>query len=238
MAKASKPRYRLLEADEIVETLDALKARIEARFPGAGLAGVTAEVRDLIAETGATTRAIMRPRWLLRLFVAGVLAGAVALLAALVLRLEFDAGTNNIFNLVQSIDALVNLTILSAVAVVSLVTAERRLRRSRALQALNPFRAVVHVIDMHQLTKDPGMIGPGAVRTPVSPDRSMTPFELSRYLDYCSELLSLTAKGAALYAIATEDGEIATAVNEIEQLTTNLSQKIWQKIMIVNATGR
>jgi hypothetical protein len=58
----------------------------------------------------------------------------------------------------------------------------------------------------------------------------MSPFELARYLDYCSEMLSLSAKIAALYAQATKDPVIIDAARGLEQLTANLSSKIWQKI--------
>ncbi|MET0336210.1 MAG: hypothetical protein ABW063_00460, partial [Caulobacter sp.] len=57
---------------------------------------------------------------------------------------------------------------------------------------------------------------------------------LMRYLDYCSEMLSLTGKLAALYMQNMRDPVIIEAVNEIEDLTTSLSRKIWQKIMILN----
>ena len=62
--------------------------------------------------------------------------------------------------------------------------------------------------------------------------------ELGRYLDYCSELLSLTSKLAALYSERFSDSVILQAVDEVETLTTGLSRKIWQKIMILDAAGR
>ena len=64
----------------------------------------------------------------------------------------------------------------------------------------------------------------------------MTPFELGRYLDYCSEMLSLTAKLATLYVQHFDDAVAVASSNEIEQLTTGLSRKIWQKIMILRDT--
>jgi hypothetical protein len=84
---------------------------------------------------------------------------------------------------------------------------------------------------MHQLTKDPSAFG--APRTSSSPDRTMTVFQLLRYLGYCSELLSLSSKVAALYADKLRDPVVVDAVGDIERLTTDLSQKIWQKIELV-----
>jgi hypothetical protein len=62
----------------------------------------------------------------------------------------------------------------------------------------------------------------------------MSDFELSRYLDYCSEMLSLVGKIAALYVQRFDDPVVLAAVDEIEDLTTGISRKIWQKIMIIN----
>ena len=84
---------------------------------------------------------------------------------------------------------------------------------------------------MHQLTKDPTLVlGP---RTSSSPAREMSRFELARYLDYCAEMLALTAKLAALYAGESDDPVVIAAVNDIETLTSDLGRKIWQKIMIL-----
>jgi hypothetical protein len=60
---------------------------------------------------------------------------------------------------------------------------------------------------------------------------------LSRYLDYCSEMLSITGKIAALYIQDFDDDVALAAVNEVENLTTGLSRKVWQKLMIVFAMG-
>ena len=43
--------------------------------------------------------------------------------------------------------------------------------------------------------------------------------ELMRYLDYCSEMLSLTNKLAALYAQNLPDSVVIDTVNDIEELT-------------------
>ena len=48
----------------------------------------------------------------------------------------------------------------------------------------------------------------------------MSAAELVRYLDYCSELLSLTGKLAALYIQRFDDEITLSAVNDIENLTT------------------
>ena len=42
---------------------------------------------------------------------------------------------------------------------------------------------------------------------------------------------------AALYAQYFPDATVVAAVNDVEQLTTNLSRKIWQKIVLVQPGG-
>jgi len=86
---------------------------------------------------------------------------------------------------------------------------------------------------MHQLTKDPDRIDSPHLDTASSPTRRLTSAELGRYLDYCSELLSLLSKIAALHVQHVIDPVTLAAVNEIEALTTGLSGKIWQKITLL-----
>ena len=45
--------------------------------------------------------------------------------------------------------------VLIGAAIFFLVTLETRVKRRRALAALHELRAIAHIIDMHQLTKDP-----------------------------------------------------------------------------------
>lgn len=58
----------------------------------------------------------------------------------------------------------------------------------------------------------------------------MIEFELSRL----PGLLALIAKLAALYAAQVEDQVVIAAVGEVEELTSDLGRKIWQKIMIIS----
>jgi hypothetical protein len=87
---------------------------------------------------------------------------------------------------------------------------------------------------MHQLTKDPDRVIRSTSDTPSSPERELQGFQLGRYLDYCSEMLSLVSKVAALYAQSFDDHVVLAAVDEVESLTTGLSAKIWLKIMILD----
>ena len=91
---------------------------------------------------------------------------------------------------------------------------------------------------MHQLTKDPERLMSPQPDTDSSPSRSMTAPELGRYLDYCSEMLSLTSKIAASFVQSFNDPVVLSTVNEIETLVTGLSGKIWQKITLLERASR
>jgi hypothetical protein len=130
-------------------------------------------------------------------------------------------------------DFLGSLVFLGA-AVLFLVTLETRWKRDAALEAVGELRALAHVIDMHQLTKDPEPILRAGPPTAHSPKRSMTPFELSRYFDYSSEMLAIVSKVGALYIQAFPDTVALEAVDDLEELCSGLSSKIWQKIMVLD----
>jgi hypothetical protein len=118
------------------------------------------------------------------------------------------------------------------------MSAERRLKRRKVLRAISELRSIAHIVDMHQLTKDPQHTLHQIVDTPASPARGFDRQTLSRYLDYCSEMLSLTGKIAALYVQRFDDDVVLASVNEVEALTTGLSSKIWQKVMILENSTR
>jgi hypothetical protein len=225
--------YRTLDPDKIVGTLDQLVARISERFPGAGLAKVCTELKLVAAESRARTERLAKPSIALRTLSGLVILAGVAALIYVARQINVQSANTELFGMLQGIEATVNLLIVVGAAVLFLSTLEDRAKRTSALADLYQLRSIVHVIDMHQLTKDPGAALHPADDTASSPRRIRNAQELVRYLDYCSEMLSLSSKVAALYAQSTTDAQVIDAVNELERLTTNLSQKIWQKINIV-----
>ena len=227
--------YQTLDAAEIVKTLRTLEQRIAQRFPDAGLASVC---RDLIAIGEHTQRnadAIAATNWPLRILVYLAIAAGLAALGFVAWTLNVQLGSAEVFGFFQGVDAVMNITVLVGAALVFATTVDDRIKRRRSLRELHVFRSIAHVIDMHQLTKDPGSILADGPPTESSPERTMSKFELTRYLDYCSEMLSLVSKLAALYSQVLPDAVVIDAVNEIENLTANFSRKIWQKISIVES---
>lgn len=223
--------YRALDPTKIVETLERLELRISSRFPNSGLSRVCDGLIDIAKQTSQRIDYVSRPNWTLRLLLILMTGAALLILVYLASLVAVMKGTDQWSDTVQGLDALFNLLVLLGGGAFFVSTLETRWKRARALTALHELRSIVHVIDMHQLTKDPSAMG--AVRTPTSPARNLTPVELVRYLDYCSEMLSLTAKCSALYAERLSDAVVVDTVGDLERLTSDLSNKIWQKITII-----
>jgi hypothetical protein len=179
---------------------------------------------------------LRRPLWWVR----ALAAIAIWLLLALALWALFQlahmsrAGSIGVAEFLQATDAAANQLLFLALSVIFLVSLEVRIKRRTALRLLHRLRSVAHVVDMHQLTKDPESVLRPASATASSPVRKLSRAELARYLDYCSELLALTSKLAALHAQHLQDPVVLDAVNDIESLTADLSRKIWQKITILD----
>lgn len=229
--------YRSLDPDKILETIETLGRRIDERFPNSGLAKVCQELLKIADESQKRSAWIGKPQTALRLITGAlVLIIAVALLFVLA-NASWPSNGFDLVVLVQVSEAGLNVFLLLSAAILFLVTVETRVKRRRALKAIHELRALAHVIDMHQLTKDPERLQTRArgMTTPSSPKQNLSPAELGRYLDYCSEMLSLVGKLAALYVQKFDDPVALAAVNEVEDLTTGLSRKIWQKIMIINS---
>jgi len=230
--------YRSLNPEHIIHTIAQLRDRIHERFPGSGLSKVADELQQISNEAVARSEWIARPLLPLR----AALASLVALIGVIILLALVNLNVSKLWesfsDFVQAVEAGINDLVFVGVAIYFLATLEARIKRQRALKAIHELRALAHIVDMHQLTKDPhSILSPGPA-TRSSPKRSMTDFELSRYLDYCSEMLSLIGKVAALYVQRFDDPVALSAVNEMEDLTTGLSRKIWQKIMILNQGGK
>ena len=236
MAIAPPPGTLVLDATHIVATLEKLHERVSERFPKSGLAKLCGKLVVTGRATAAQADALARPYLALRAL--GALVAIVALVFQIVLvsHIDWSALRRNadVLSMSQALDATVNLLILAFGGLWFMLTLEQRLKRRRILRALYELRSYAHIVDMHQLTKDPTIVLGGGAATSSSPDRQMSEFELSRYLDYCSEMLALIAKLAALYAARTQDETIIEAVNDLEDLTSNLGRKIWQKIMIIS----
>jgi len=223
-----------LEPRFIIETAERLKKRIAERFPGSGLLGLADSVLRLARAADERGTALARPHVPLRVAAWTLGVTLVAGLGAAFLEVRVSRSIGSIAELLQGADAAANLTLLLGAAILSVAKLEENIRRKKALALIHELKELAHVVDMHQLTKDPETVSSEATRTESSPKRTLTPFELSRYLDYSSEMLSVLGKIAAIYARRVQDPVVLEAVDGAEDLTNGLARKIWQKIAILD----
>jgi hypothetical protein len=234
-----KNRFQL-QPKLIEQTLGQLHERIEERFPGSGLGKVCASLREISADAERRSNWLGRPLYWLRIL---TLLMIFVIIAALVGQFTLMQWTENDSldwtELIQVMEAAINELFLIMAAIFFMVTLENRYKRRKGLKAIHELRSIAHIIDMHQLTKDPERSqGKSYQSTKSSPAVKLDAFLLGRYLDYCSELLALTGKIAAVYLNHFDDPVMVSSVNEVETLTTDLSRKIWQKIMILHSSNQ
>ena len=231
--------YSKLESGPIRATIQQLQNRISERFPNSGLSRVAAELVKVGEENEAVLAQLRQPIWWVRAIAAIALVTLLGLAAWIIWScVRIAEGRSGTFgDLLQAVDSAINEVIFLSLAIYFLMSLETRVKRRQALRMLHRFRSLAHVLDMHQLTKDPEHVLRQVSTTASSPSRSLTRQELTRYLEYCSELLALVSKCAALHAQDLQDTVVLEAVNDVESLTADFSRKVWQKITILDVAG-
>jgi len=225
-----------LAAGHVGATVAQLERRIHARF---GERGLTKARRDLgrlvvvVQSEAGQSRARLR-RTIMVARTAGITIVAATVVALILsLRSTLVDGLEHTSDWVPLVESVVNDLVFAAIAVVFLWAFPERLERRALLRLLHRLLLLAHVIDMHQLSEDPEQVSPAYTPTAQSVRHGLDAEQLHHYLDDCSEMLSLTANTAALCAEHSADGLALETVSYIETLTTELSNKIWQKISLL-----
>jgi len=225
-----------LAADHVGATVAHLERRIDARFGERGLTKVARDLGQLVVQVESEadrSRDRLRRATLTARVVGVAIVVATLVLLAFSLRSAVTDGLSKSAEWVPLAESAVNDVVFAAIALLFLWLLPERLQRRTLLQLLHRLRSLAHVIDMHQLSKDPEQVSPTYVPTAQSVGHGLNADQLHHYLSYCSELLSLTAKTAALCAEHSADAVVLDTVSTIETLTTELSNKIWQKISLL-----
>jgi len=225
----------VLLAEEVRKTIERLHLRMRDRFPQSNLANICRELLAIAQEAPQTVQWIATPNYWLRFGTYGFILVVVLVLAASLWQLDLPADGINLANLVQLVDSALNSVVWIGAGLIFLVTLENRRKRKRVIHAVNRLRCIAHIVDMHQLTKDPDSIAEHGLPAAHAPKHVLTQYELARYLDYCTEMLSLISKTAFLYVQDYHDPVAVESVNDLEDLTNGLSGTIWQKIMMLPA---
>lgn len=224
--------YSALHPEKIVKTACELGLRVAERFPDKGVAKVSAALVELTGKHTLYAERTARKNWFAQaLSVLLVLAAlGVAGYGLWYLLAFFGLEMTDIGSL-QGLDSVLNIMIVLGAAVWFVLNLETRQRRSRMLARLHELRSIAHVIDMHQLRKDPTAYY--RHQTEHSPNRDLTPSDLMAYLEYCAEMLAIIGKLAGLYMQNMNDAVVIDAANDIENLAGGFSHKIWLKINVL-----
>lgn len=231
-----------LHAEPVISTLHELRRRIGARFPERGLyrvSGDLVELADKVATSSARNRDRLRVARVVSRALILVVIGLTAAAFGFALEAAIsEGGPAHDVEWLTVLESGVNDLIFAAVAIWFLYTVPERMRRADTLALLHELRSLAHIIDMHQLNKDPERLRSTFTPTSASPAMGLTHEELEHYLDYCSELLSMVGKTAALCAEESRDSVVLETVSTVETLTTSMSRKVWQKISVLNEVRR
>jgi hypothetical protein len=229
-----EPQYLRLKSELILATQKKLQERIAKRFPTSGLSQVAQNLVDLAAQAAVRAEKIRRPNVPLRILL-GLMVVSILVLGPV---LGFSPEVREMIrerSLLELGERVLRVLVYLVAGGVFFYSLEARLKRWRALSALHELRAIAHVIDMHQVAKEPE----GLVRLdPKSPEAARFTtknlYDLNRYLNYCNEMLAIISKIAALYVQDFPDAATVTVVDQVESLCSGLSERIWQKLMVLD----
>jgi hypothetical protein len=222
-----------LQFEKIEKTIKRLSIRIKERFPNSGLGKTCDDFSTFTSESKKHINWISKPIFLIRA-ITYVVIGVISFSLIYGLTLTNLKIKNSFTDWITVAESSLNNIVLLSAAFFFIFTLENRIKRVRAIKYLNEIKGFAHVVDMYQLTKNPQLIGREKKNTEHSPKREMTKFEMQRYLDYSSEFLSLIGKVAALYSQYLPDEVVTQTSSEIQNLCSDTSNKIWQKMIILS----
>jgi hypothetical protein len=222
--------FKNLDIDKVTAAIELLRLRVQERFPTANLLNVCNELKELSNNAKANIQQLNKPYIYFRILFSFLIIITIVVLSYTIWHISRQDLPSNFQSFIATSEALMNELVMIAAAFYFIGKFENSLKQKKILYALQELRTIIHIIDLHQLTKDPAPILQN--NTEHSPERALSKSELNRYLDYCSEMLSLTSKVAATYSFNSNDQVVLDTIHNIEVLSGTLSNKIWQKITI------
>lgn len=218
-------KYNTLIVDHVIRTIRRMDSQIDTYFPDRNLANLSSSIIEFAIRHESDLERIDRPNIPIKL----AIGLAISLMSGLVIYWLYELfiqndGSGIIFQ-PQDLDAFINILIFGSAITWFLLNWQAKSKRRFIIGRINELRSFGHVIDMHQLTKDPFF----------DDEMEMSDDDLIRYLDYCGDLLSCCSKLAATYLEHTDDELVVQYVNEFEALTGQFNRKIWQKITILDS---
>lgn len=224
----------MLKPDQIEQSARLLAIRIHERFGGRSLDLHASAFAALTGRVLLDGPSIARPpKWLRAIGLIGGF-GAILLIALpfwMARRLEQPS---SLVESLQSLDSAITIFAGAVAGYFTMRSLESANSRRRALHGLHELRHAAHVIDMLQASKSPAKLLFRSTPTSSSPLLEEDPVLLARYLVYCSELYALISKVAVLYGSWVPDPTVLSAVDDIEDLCSDLEQRVSMKISQLN----
>jgi hypothetical protein len=211
---------RLNEGD-IQRMLKEEQSKICESFPEASLRHTSLTILTIALEIPSTIKWIMKRNYfvMITLFLLFATVGSGLYYTWKNMNITFSGV--NIAEFAQMFDASFSFLVLLGSGAYFLFSYQSRARKQKLVRAINKLIGLTHVVESHQLTKDPD-------HNPYK-DSKM----LAKYLNYCTDLLALISKIGFLYVQALNEPEAQSIEGDLETLTSGISRKIWQKIMLV-----
>ena len=210
-----------------------LADRIHERFPGRGIdrhaQWFASYARQLVSVGSAS---IAAPPILRFVSWFGGMAAGLLLLSPFYFVRYID-GIDHLPTFLSSLDAFITVLAATVAGFFAMRSIELAVVRRRAIAGLQTLRSFAHVTDMLQLTKSPTRLLFPHAATKSSPKEDEDATSMSRYLSYCTELYAFTAKLAVLYGEWTSDTAVLSALNDVEDLCSNLENKTTMKILLL-----
>lgn len=227
----------MLSSEEILKTTETIASRLAAEFPESGLSEVGEELVGVAKKTKDRVHRVRQSNIFIRVavgltFLAAVLVAILGLGQQTIFQF-FQRSSLSVADWAQILEAGANLFFLGGTSIFILMSTELRWKRRVIFSYLHELRNLAHVVDMHQLRKDPVVHIYAGRKESGYKYGAMTNYELARYLDYCIDMLALVGKLSAMYGECAEDPEITSYTHNLETLTNMLGQAIWQKIVML-----
>ena len=230
-----------LQAEKIEKAIDDLEQGIKEMLPGRKIVDICQDLKEVIGEakkksSRKSSQSFTRKKFLKLFFIATLILlatffitlGLSYFLKAISTSLGRSIGLEEGLQLT---DTAITLLLPSIAYIFYRLKDNIKTYRSAVLQDLHKLRMLSHIIDVKQLNKTPDWLDWKEKQK--KHERILNRSEKAFYLEFCSQMQSLIGKIAVLYIRDVNDPALITAVNEIETLTTGLSRKTWQKLMLM-----
>ena len=226
-----------LQAEKIEKAIDDLEQGIKEILPGRKIVDVCQDLKEVIYEAKKKslrnkTQSFTRNKFVKLFFIAALILLATSFITlGLSYLLNFLGSNIGLEEGLQLTDTAITLLLPSIAYIFYRLKDNIKTYRSEVLQDLHKLRMLSHIIDVKQLNKTPEWLDWKEQQSNYG--RKLDRPEKAFYLEFCSQMQSLIGKIAVLYIRDVNDPALITAVNEIETLTTGLSRKTWQKLMLM-----